>query len=187
MSGRLVSTKIGRPAEREPAGDPPAEALVCAFNDCRAELVSTLYYLLGSHDDAQDAAQDTFMKCWRTRSGLTDVRNMRAWIFRVGLNAAKDLQRNAWRRKARPMADGMPLEETGAPSPSDLLEAREEEARLRQALLDLRPEEKEVFLLRQNGDLTYEEIAELRRLPVGTVKTQMRAALQKLKRVLQES
>jgi RNA polymerase sigma-70 factor (ECF subfamily) len=187
MSGRLVSTKIGRPAEKEPAGAGPAEAFVCAFNECRAELVSTLYYLLGNHDDAQDAAQDTFMKCWRTRSGLTDVRNLRAWIFRVGLNAAKDLQRNAWRRRARSMADGLPPEEVGAPSPAELLEEREEQARLRQALHDLRPEEKEVFLLRQNGDLTYEEIAELRKLPVGTVKTQMRAALQKLKRVLQEA
>ena len=50
----------------------------------------------------------------------------------------------------------------------------------------LRPEEKAVFLLRQNGDLTYEEIAELRRSPVGTVKTQMRSALQKLRRVLKD-
>jgi RNA polymerase sigma-70 factor (ECF subfamily) len=52
------------------------------------------------------------------------------------------------------------------------------------ALLDLRQEEKEVFLLRQNGGLTYEQIAEVRNSPVGTVKTQMRAALQKLRKVL---
>ena len=58
---------------------------------------------------------------------------------------------------------------------------------LRRALFQLRPEEKEVFLLRQNGDLTYEEIAELRRTPVGTIKTQMRSALQKLRRVLHET
>ena len=52
--------------------------------------------------------------------------------------------------------------------------------------MELRPEEKEVFLLRQNGDLTFEEIADQRSVPVGTVKTQMRTALQKLRRVLQE-
>ncbi len=56
--------------------------------------------------------------------------------------------------------------------------------RLRKAILDLRLEEKEVFLLRQNGGLTYEQIAEIRNAPVGTVKTQMRAALQKLRKVL---
>ena len=56
--------------------------------------------------------------------------------------------------------------------------------RLRQAITTLRHEEKEVFLLRQNGGLTYEQIAEIRHSPVGTVKTQMRAALQKLRKVL---
>jgi RNA polymerase sigma-70 factor (ECF subfamily) len=56
---------------------------------------------------------------------------------------------------------------------------------VRAALFDLRHEEKEVFLLRQNGELTYERIARLCRRPIGTVKTQMRAALQKLRRVLQ--
>ena len=64
------------------------------------------------------------------------------------------------------------------------LEDRETVERLRTALADLRQDEKEVFLLRQNGELTYEQIAEMRNAPVGTVKTQMRAALQKLRKVL---
>jgi RNA polymerase sigma-70 factor (ECF subfamily) len=50
--------------------------------------------------------------------------------------------------------------------------------------MHLRPEEKEVFLLRQNGELTYEQIAELHNRPVGTVKTQMRSALQKLRKIM---
>jgi RNA polymerase sigma-70 factor (ECF subfamily) len=113
---------------------------------------------------------------------------MRAWIFRVSLNAAKDLQRNAWRRRAKPMGDAAPPEvPSKAVAPGDALENKETLERLRRALHELRPEEKEVFLLRQNGDLTYEEIAALRRTPVGTVKTQMRSALQKLRRVLKDS
>src|SRR4051794_11142262 len=164
------------------------EEFVRVFNAMREELVSTLFFLLGNHDDAQDAAQDAFLKCWRTREGLTDVRNVRAWIFRVGLNAAKDLQRNAWRRRAKPLGDAAPPEVAArALSPGDALQEKEDMGHLREALLQLRLEEKEVFLLRQNGDLTYEEIAELRRTPVGTVKTQMRTALQKLKRVLKET
>ena len=58
--------------------------------------------------------------------------------------------------------------------------------RVRTALLELRQEEKEIFLLRQNGGLTYEQIAEIRQSPVGTVKTQMRTALMKLRQVLAE-
>ncbi len=162
------------------------EDFVRAFNRTRAELVSTLYYLLGSYDDAQDVAQEAFIKCWRTRGSVTNLKNPRAWIFRVGVNAAKDLRRNAWRRKAKMLGDSPPPEPDGEASAHDRLEEKESRERLQRALMDLRPEEKEVFLLRQNADLTYEEIAEIRRLPVGTVKTQMRAALQKLKRVLQE-
>jgi RNA polymerase sigma-70 factor (ECF subfamily) len=155
-----------------------------AFTELRDELVSTLCFLLGNAEDAQDVAQEAFLRCWRTQEGLSEVRNVRAWIFRVGLNAAKDLQRSAWRRRAKPLlgADVMPTTE-GA-SPTSGLEEQETLHRLRQALFQLRPEEKEVFLLRQNGELTYEQIAEQCDRPVGTVKTQMRSALQKLRTIL---
>ena len=69
-------------------------------------------------------------------------------------------------------------------APTETLEEQESLQQLRDALMHLRPEEKEVFLLRQNGELTYEQIAELHSRPVGTVKTQMRSALQKLRKVL---
>lgn len=160
------------------------ERFVRAFNESRAELVSTLFYVLGNLEDAHDAAQDAFVKCWRTRKTLKEIGNFRAWIFRVGLNAAKDLQRSAWRRRARPLSLDPQPSPCVATSPAELLEGKETVEQLRLALLELRPEEKAIFLLRQNGDLTYEEIAELRRSPVGTVKTQMRSALQKLKRIL---
>jgi RNA polymerase sigma-70 factor (ECF subfamily) len=161
-----------------------ADRLARAFNDMRDELVSTLLYLLGNREDAQDAAQDAFVKCWRNRDTLPEVQNLRAWIFRVGLNAARDMQRSAWNRKARPLVgDEMMIAGRDA-APDALLEEREDQSRLQTAILGLRPDEKEVFLLRQNGGLTYEEIAEIRKAPVGTVKTQMRSALQKLRKVL---
>jgi RNA polymerase sigma-70 factor (ECF subfamily) len=161
------------------------DSLVCAFNELRAELVSTLFFYLGNYEDAQDVAQDAFIKCWRAREGLGEVQNVRAWIFRIGLNAARDLQRNAWRRRARSLAGANHMAGPGA-SPAEQLTAREDRERLRQAILELRSEEKEVYLLRQNGGLTYEEIAVIRDAPVGTVKTQMRAALTKLRQVLKE-
>ncbi len=165
---------------------PTGEELVCAFNEMRIELVSTLFYVLGNYEDAQDAAQDAFVKCWRNREGIGEVRNLRAWIFRIGLNAAKDLQRNAWRRRARPLIGPSTLVESTDACPIKNALDREAKERLQRALLDLRPEEREVFLLRQNGCLTYEEIAKLRHSPVGTVKTQMRAAAAKLRQVLRE-
>lgn len=182
-------TPSDRPAPSpSPPGAVPArlddDALVALFNQIRDELVSTLLYVIGNADDAQDAAQEAFLKCWRSRHTMTDVVNVRAWIFRIGLNAAKDHQRSAWKRKSRPLPDDDLMTPNRDGPPGDSLEDRETVAQLRDALKNLRPEEREVFLLRQNGELTYEQIAEQRGAPVGTVKTQMRAALQKLRKVL---
>jgi len=174
-----------RPTADGVAPDPaPGDVLLRTFNAVRDELVSTLWFVLGNRDDAQDVAQEVFLRCWRTREGIPDIQNLRAWIFRVGLNAAKDLQRSAWRRRVKPLvgADAMPMLDSVPPTRG--LEDQESLQQLRQALMHLRPEEKEVFLLRQNGELTYEQIAEMHDRPVGTVKTQMRSALQKLRKVL---
>jgi len=171
-----------KPAEG--GGGPDGAALVALFNQIRDELVSTLLYVLGNADDAQDAAQEAFLKCWRARDSLPDVQNLRAWIFRVGLNAAKDYQRSAWNRKSRPLPEDDLIVPTRDEAPGQALEDQETLDRLRDAIAGLRPEEREVFLLRQNGELTYEQIAELRGAPVGTVKTQMRTALQKLRKIL---
>src|ERR1700680_2355754 len=132
MSKLSVSTTQVRPKDAQ--AEATGAAFVCAFNEVRAELVSTLFFVLGNQDDAQDAAQDAFLKCWRARDTLGDVRNMRAWIFRVGLNAAKDLQRNAWRRRVRPLAAGG---EPGsqATDPATTLEDKEKLEHLRLALL----------------------------------------------------
>jgi RNA polymerase sigma-70 factor (ECF subfamily) len=183
---------MSRPTTRvcaQPTTDTPVppntgEILLRTFTELRDELVSTLCFLLGNAEDAQDVAQEAFLRCWRTQENVPEIQNLRAWIFRVGLNAAKDLQRSAWRRRVKPLlgAEAMPMTET--PSPLSGLEEQENLHRLREALLHLRPEEKEVFLLRQNGELTYEQIAELYERPVGTVKTQMRSALQKLRKIL---
>lgn len=169
----------------QPSGPKAGDDFESAFNALRTELVSTLYFYLGNYEDAQDAAQETFIKCWRASKTIVEVRNWKAWIFRIGLNAAKDLQRNAWRRKMRPLASATPMAGNNS-SPHRIAEEREDQDRLRQAIMDLRPEEREVYLLRQNGSLTFEEIAELRKSPVGTVKTQMRSAIAKLRLVLKE-
>src|SRR5712664_1095559 len=79
------------------------ERLVRTFNELKDELLSTLVYVLGNREDAKDAAQDAFIKCWNAREQLPQVINLRAWIFRVCFNTAKDLQRSAWHRRSRPL------------------------------------------------------------------------------------
>jgi RNA polymerase sigma-70 factor (ECF subfamily) len=160
------------------------DLLLRTFSEIRDELVSTLWFLVGNPDDAQDIAQEVFLRCWRTQDRLCQVRDLRAWIFRVGLNAVKDLKRSAWRRRVKPLLGEEIMQLADGPVPAQIVEDEESLRRVRLALLDLQPEEKEVFLLRQNGEMTYKQIAEMRGCPIGTVKTRMRTALEKLRRVL---
>src|SRR5690242_12398186 len=95
------------------------EALQRAFAEARADLLNALTGLLGSRDDAQDVVQETFLKCWRNRDQVAGVYNLRAWIFRIGLNSGRDLRRNAWRQRSRPLLNPEPFPERPAPSPAD--------------------------------------------------------------------
>jgi RNA polymerase sigma-70 factor (ECF subfamily) len=163
-----------------------ANRLLRTFAAVRADLVLALVRLLGSSEDAQDVIQEAFLKCWRGRERVDEIRNLRAWIFRISLNTARDLQRNVWRRRARPLPDRSEDPAHPGLSPAEEVLQGEDLDRLRAALSQLRREERMIFLLRQNTGLTYEEIARRRHLPVGTVKTRMRTALQKLRAVLFE-
>jgi RNA polymerase sigma-70 factor (ECF subfamily) len=152
----------------------------------RPRLLEKLRTLLGNEADAQDAMQTAFLHCWRARASLDQVRNVRGWIWRVGVNAGRDLQKSYWRRRARPLA--LAGEEAlcrQAPPARGLLRDEEQE-RLRSALDHLRPAERDVFLLRHDGTMTYQEIAERRGCPVGTAKPLMRSALRKLRQMLHD-
>lgn len=161
-----------------------AHALEAAFARYQSELLGTLYYLVGNVEDARDALQETFVKCWRNRHKVDDVQNLKAWIFRIALNTGRDLRTTAWRRKRQSLDGYEAMIESSHRGPEETSARHEELDQVRDALGDLRPEEQEVFLLRQNGDLTYEEIGEMLKLPTGTVKTRMRLALTKLRKAL---
>ena len=153
------------------------------FDGARGELLGTLFYVVGNMDDARESLQETFLKCWRSRDQIDSVDNLRAWVFRIALNTGRDCRKTAWNRRRQSMSEDFPMISM-SDSPDRGLLAEEEQALLRRAVMDLRPEEKEVFLLRQNGTLTYEQIAQVTSLPLGTVKTRMRKAITQLRQAV---
>jgi len=164
---------------------PLGRSLEEAFSRHQDELLGTLYYLVGNVEDARDALQEAFIKCWRHRQTVNEVVNLKAWIFRIALNVGRDLRSTAWRRRRRSLPeDETMLTSRDSPPEAELLH-RERLALVRRAVLELRPEEQEVFLLRQNGQMTYDEIARSINIPLGTVKTRMRLALGKLREALE--
>ncbi len=183
-------TQQARQAASEPhvAGSARGGALLeAAFAQYQAELLGTLYYLVGNLEDARDALQEAFIKCWRHQAEVEEVENLKAWIFRVALNAGRDLRETAWRRKRQGLPEDESMLASRDAQPDAIVEQDERLMRLREAMKQLRPEEQEVFLLRQNGELTYEQIAETLDVPTGTVKTRMRLALARLRGALEES
>ncbi len=148
-----------------------------AFQRYQPELLGALRCMLGNWDDAQDALQEAFVKCWQNRHQVPGINNLRAWIFRIALNTARDMRGTAWNRKRQSLPEEDKHMADGKASPDDQVASNEEWELIRQTVQQLSPEEQEVFLLRQNGGLTYEEIAAALHIPVGTVKTRMRRAL----------
>jgi RNA polymerase sigma-70 factor, ECF subfamily len=177
----MMSDLISLPAMPQICADTSSEDFVRIFSELGPKLLQTLCGVLGNYADAQDASQDAFLKCWRARSSTTPVRDLPAWIFRVGINAARDTQCSAWRRRIRPLEATACWHTTTEDSPAEIAEQNEQLDLLRRAIMQLHLEERTVFLLRQNEQLTYDEIARLRNSPTGSVKTRMRRALAKLR------
>ena len=165
----------------------PAALLEKAFTRHQSQLLGTLYHMLGNSDDAHDALQETFIKCWRKQNQVSEIENLKAWIFRIAVNTAHDQQKAAWKRKRKPMPPDEATLTSSNPGPQAAAQQSEYVARIRRAITQLREEEQIVFLMRQNGGLTYDEIAESIGIPTGTVKTRMRLALSKLRSALGES
>jgi len=163
-----------------------AKRLEEAFSSYQDELLGMLFHLLGNVEDARDALQNAFIKCWNHRNDLNNIDNLRAWIFHITLNAGRDMNKTSWRKRRRPLEEGESQLTAADLQPDVGAMQKERLALLRKAIHRLRPEEREIFLLRQDGDLTYEQIAETVKSPVGTVKTRMRLALSKLRESLEE-
>src|SRR5947208_11850630 len=150
-------TQHARKAVSEPAGAAAAlgaSLLEEAFARHQSELLGTLYYLVGNLEDARDALQDAFIKCWRHQAEVGEVENLKAWVFRVALNAGRDIRETAWRRKRQSLPEDESALASRRAGPDLIAEHDERPIRLRAAIRELRAEEQEVILLRQNGELT---------------------------------
>ena len=164
----------------------PEAVLVQAFQSFESELLGTMYHILGNIEDARDACQEAFVRCWNHKDSLREIQNVRGWVFRIAYNISLDLRRSAWRKRRQPLGeDEANLTATELQPDSKMLQT-EELNRIREAIQSLDEGEKEVFLLRQNGEMSFEQVAQTLDIPLGTAKTRMRRAVMKLHGILAE-
>jgi RNA polymerase sigma-70 factor, ECF subfamily len=162
--------------ERARRGD--RDAFASIVNRHQDELYTMALRLLGTPHDAADVVQETFLRAY---SRLPDLRGptVRAWLFRVALNCAHDVQRRAVRRPAQPLedAEGHVVElPDPALGPEASALARERLAAIRHALELLPSDFRAAVVLRDVNDLSYEEMADALRIPIGTVKSRLSRA-----------
>lgn len=135
---------------------------------------------LGSHADAEDAAQDAFIMAWRKLPGFRGDAQFRTWLLTIVWRKALDRRRKRtrwWQHVAQPAVA------FDDPPPDPLADVAEQSAdperatiaahaarRVRQEIRTLTPKLRDTLLLAASGDHTYEEIAAMLAVPLGTVK-----------------
>ena len=158
----------------------------------QGRLVNYLQRLVRDLDEAHDLAQEVFVRVYQALDRFDPQYRFSTWLFRVAQNAAIDVIRKR-RFRLVPLAqpdserpDGYRELELASDEPSahDAIEGGERDQRVREAIETLPWEYKELILLRHYGELAYEEIAETKGMPLGTVKNKLFRARQLLKGVL---
>ncbi len=165
-----------------------------AFGDLveryQGRLVNYLFRLVRDVDEAHDVAQEVFVKVYQALDRFDPQYRFSTWLFRVGQNAAIDLIR---KRRLKLVSlhradDGEEGRDWELPSPDrdPYGEVRnlERGAAIERAIAALPDEYRELISLRHFGELSYDEIARLKRMPLGTVKNKLFRGRQMLKEKL---
>lgn len=135
--------------------------------------------MVGTRDEALELVQDAFVRAWQALPLWQPEAQFRTWLFRIASNAALDALR---RRRVVAFA---PLDETpevaaDEPDPAKRVELKQRVAALEASLAKLSAEHREVLLLREVENMSYDEIGAVLSLSEGTVKSRLaraRAAL----------
>lgn len=159
--------------------------LEALFTEHAHGLAGAVRGILGPRAEVQEVLQDAFLRAWQALDSGRQPDDPAAWLFVLTLNRARDLRRQRTRRGPELILDEVESMKLAGkePDPTTALEGREALDRTRAAIFELEEKQKEVFLLRVSGELSFQAIAEALSIPVGTAKTRMRSAL----RVLREN
>ena len=148
--------------------------------------------LMGNEADAADAAQDAFVKAYTSLASFRGESRFSVWLYRLTNNVCIDALRR--RRETLPL-DAGDGEEGDSPlplpderwSPETLAERAEDIRSVRSAMAALSPDCREILTLREIGGLSYEELADVLHLEIGTVRSRLSRARKKLAAELMRS
>ena len=196
-SGETCSTAEAQFIERLRAGE--AAAFDRLVTERSGDVYALLYRLTEDAEEARDLTQETFLRAFQSIAGFRGDSNLRTWIYRIAINQARNRWR-WWRRRRRdvtvsldapdrlheqPLSARLPDEGNHNPEQETL--ARERELALRHALGKLSRSYREVLILRDVEGLSYEEVAKVLEISIGTVKSRLSRGRTELRRRLSGS
>lgn len=139
--------------------------------------------MCGNAHDAEEAAQEAFVSAWKGLPSFRGESKFSSWLYQLTTNACLDLLRREKRHRA-----AVPLDEQAELSSEDMPQRAAENAELRDtlqaALRELSDDHRQIFLLRQMRQLSYDEIGALLGLEAGTVKSRLSRAKKQLRQIL---
>lgn len=166
-----------------------------AFGELVKNHMRRAYYvalgLVGSHDDALDISQEAFARAFDARDALDPERPFYPWLYQILRRLSFNHLRNRKTRRARLDAEAHWIvadatSRAAVDDPARQVERLEVRERIGTAIEELSQWEREVFVLRQFEDLRYREIAELLKIPVGTVMSRLYSARRSLAAQLED-
>lgn len=170
--------------------DGSEEAFACLVRRYQRRLAAFLAQLVGDMELARELAQEAFLRAWSALDRFDPQYRFSTWLFRIAHNLGIDQLRRR-RLKTTPLhrqdSQGEEIElaiSDDAKDPLGHFENQELSARLRSTINELRPEYRELVLMRHFGGLSYQEIAELKQMPLGTVKNKLFRAHTVLRKAL---
>ena len=128
--------------------------------------------------DAEDLTQEVYLKAHKNIGTVKDSESSKYWLFKVTRNTCLDFHRKHKHRRHSPL--GPEHEQTESQTPESEIMAHEQLRFLKVAIRQLPKKQKEVFILREYGDLTYQEIADVLKINKGTVMSRLTRARQAL-------
>src|SRR3954469_2788287 len=154
-------------------------------------IVAYVYRMVGDYDSALDLAQEVFIKVYNSLGRYRPEFKFSTWIYRIAHNAAIDHLRRLGTARIEEMEvegqEGTTFEKplaSKAPTPEQETERGERRAEIEEVVAQLPPAYRELIVLRHSHDLSYDEIAEVTGLPLGTVKNRIFRAREAMRELL---
>jgi RNA polymerase sigma-70 factor (ECF subfamily) len=158
------------------------EAFAVLLERHQKTIFNLLYRMLGDYDDAAEVSQETFLSAYRSIKSFRGDSSFSTWLYRIAVNHANTRRKNVavWQQRTARMESLEPASD-GASDPADALERKELRERVQAALNGLEADDATIILLRDLQDVSYETVADILEVPIGTVKSRLHRARHALK------